>query len=346
MLSAAEKGREFDAETIILEQLRFADIDRRLRELDRRPAHERSYLWLKEGDPHEASLGRTPSIFESWLSSQDRLYWITGKPGSGKSTLMKHLYQRPETRGLLEVWAQDCPLLITAYFFWELGKVDLLQTQEGLLRTLIFQSLQQRPDMIREIYPDLYGIYNRKVTGNCDDHWSYTGLYVPKIIEDLVTRLQTICSLLSKDSTRLCFFIDGLDEYRGHPDDIVQLVQVFMNIPNVKICVASRPENAFLDVFGKSGNKLYMQDFNRQDIASYIHDTLESNVNYQDLEDKDTLGVELIKEMVNNAEGVLLWVFLVLQAFKEGLRKRDKIADLHKRLRTVPSDLEEFLSIC
>jgi ABC-type lipoprotein export system ATPase subunit len=34
-------------------------------------------------------------MLKPWLSSHDSLFWITGKPGSGKSTLMKFLAAHP-----------------------------------------------------------------------------------------------------------------------------------------------------------------------------------------------------------------------------------------------------------
>lgn len=39
--------------------------------------------------------------FRSWLMSRDPIYWIYGKPGSGKSTLMKFLATHETMRNLL-----------------------------------------------------------------------------------------------------------------------------------------------------------------------------------------------------------------------------------------------------
>lgn len=43
--------------------------------------------------------------FISWLSSGDGAFHISGKLGSGKSTLMKFLYKHDCTRELLQHWA-------------------------------------------------------------------------------------------------------------------------------------------------------------------------------------------------------------------------------------------------
>jgi adenylylsulfate kinase-like enzyme len=51
-----------------------------------------------ENDPAPASTPTTPVLinknnFVNWFRRETPLYWITRKPGSGKSTMMKYLYQ-------------------------------------------------------------------------------------------------------------------------------------------------------------------------------------------------------------------------------------------------------------
>lgn len=40
---------------------------------------------------------------------------------------------------------------------------------------------------------------------------------------------------------RFCFFIDGLDEYDGDHEDVIQLLHDLARGKNVKICASSRP---------------------------------------------------------------------------------------------------------
>jgi hypothetical protein len=42
--------------------------------------------------------------FSQWLQVGTGLFWIHGKPGSGKSTLMKLIFQSDITRNLLHDW--------------------------------------------------------------------------------------------------------------------------------------------------------------------------------------------------------------------------------------------------
>lgn len=41
--------------------------------------------------------------FCDWLRSTEPVYWVSGKPGSGKTTLMKYLLDHPRTRSFLDL---------------------------------------------------------------------------------------------------------------------------------------------------------------------------------------------------------------------------------------------------
>ena len=54
-----------------------------------------------------------------WLKDdRDSVFWVTGKPGSGKSTVMKFLRDHDGTDELLREWAQDDHLIVADHFFW------------------------------------------------------------------------------------------------------------------------------------------------------------------------------------------------------------------------------------
>ncbi|CAO2652866.1 Nn.00g022770.m01.CDS01 [Neocucurbitaria sp. VM-36] len=92
LLSAAASGSQFAAEQFVLEQLWFEEINYRYENI--RDAHHHTLSWLfGAGEQH------SPATFDEWLSSDDGLYWISGKPGSGKSTLMKFLNRNPTYLG-------------------------------------------------------------------------------------------------------------------------------------------------------------------------------------------------------------------------------------------------------
>lgn len=90
----------------------------------------------------------------SWLKSDDQLYWITGKMGSGKSTLMKYISRELPASGTAGVkrrctphllrWAKEKSLFIATYYFWagSNDKTTLQTSTEGLYRTILTQILQ------------------------------------------------------------------------------------------------------------------------------------------------------------------------------------------------------------
>jgi ABC-type molybdenum transport system ATPase subunit/photorepair protein PhrA len=57
--------------------------------------------------------------FVKWLKSDVPIYWITGLPGSGKSTLMKYLYENPQTQSYVSTNGRTVTMI--GYFFHELG---------------------------------------------------------------------------------------------------------------------------------------------------------------------------------------------------------------------------------
>lgn len=139
--------------------------------------------------------------------------------------------------------------------------------------------------------------------------------------------------------------MDGLDEYEGEHEELVQVIKIFAMNPNVKLCIASRPWNVFEAAFGDDPiRKLYLQDLNRPDIALYVKNKLEDRPDFQKLRWQNPEADELIKKLVDKSQGVFLWVFLVVRSLIHGLQNADRIIDLRRRLCAFPSDLNKFFN--
>lgn len=98
-----ESGAQIDKETLSQQRihslLRFEEIADRHETIAE--AHRKTYEWVfHEGRPqiytsrHSSTINEPESPpqwdnFLKWLQGGGSMYWITGKPGSGKSTLMK-----------------------------------------------------------------------------------------------------------------------------------------------------------------------------------------------------------------------------------------------------------------
>ncbi|KAH8895466.1 hypothetical protein GQ53DRAFT_715140 [Thozetella sp. PMI_491] len=79
-------------------------------------------------------------VFCNWLQQGSGLFWIHGKPGSGKSTLMKFIYESPRTWELLHDWKSNA-IEIKGSFFFHYRGTAIQKSFEGVLRSLILQIL-------------------------------------------------------------------------------------------------------------------------------------------------------------------------------------------------------------
>ena len=161
----------------LIERLCFTEIDDRY--ISIADAHRRTFEWAFRGPEREADqessatanadVTKSPPQWDSflqWMQQPDGLYWITGKPGSGKSTLMKFLYDDPRTHCELMKWAgkAEPPLIMAGFFFWNSG-TDMQMSRMGMLRTLLHQIVSDdRADLIPIICPKRWN--RHKLLGN------------------------------------------------------------------------------------------------------------------------------------------------------------------------------------
>lgn len=95
----------------LLSRLRFPNIRD---QQDRIPeAFQRTFGWIFQDDERQ---NREWSSFPDWLERGVGTYWITGKPGAGKSTLMKLLYADARTVPALKKWSSDANLVRASFF--------------------------------------------------------------------------------------------------------------------------------------------------------------------------------------------------------------------------------------
>ena len=74
-------------------------------------AHAQTFSWIF-GRQRDQTNAPCPDIpFLQWLKTGDGIFWISGKAGSGKSTLMKFLSNEPDTERALRQWAHERCLL-------------------------------------------------------------------------------------------------------------------------------------------------------------------------------------------------------------------------------------------
>jgi len=141
---------------------------------------------------------------------------------------------------------------------------------------------------------------------------------------------------------KLCLFIDGLDEYDGIGLDLVNLLDSTAMSPNIKVCASSRPEIVYEDAFGKRPG-LRLQGLTKPDIELFVEERLVSHKKMQELIAKEPSSTrELVHEIQEAANGVFLWVEIVVSSLLRGLGNSDQTSDLKRRLRLLPKTLEKL----
>lgn len=328
------------AMTKILESLCFTTMMERYEEITE--AHRKTFRWIfRDPTKHQ----KPWDSFAKWVRTGDGLYWLNGKAASGKSTLMRYIYDSEETRNLLRGWAGSDRLIYASYFFWNSGTVEQ-RSHKGLLRSLIYQALSEAPHFIPEVFPNQWkramsaAVASDTMPGSRESFSFWTSSIrrenwsLPKLTEAL--------GLLMHLNIKFCFLIDGLDEYEGDSAEIASLFQELANLPNVKACVSSRPLIVFEDAFEKLPS-LRLQDLTHEDITRYVYSSFEDNARWKAVATREPRkSLALLDEIIGKADGVFLWVKLVITSLIKGLNNRDEIFDLQKSLDVLPEDLEKL----
>ncbi|RGP61626.1 nacht domain-containing protein isoform 1 [Fusarium sporotrichioides] len=307
-----------------LKSLRFREIKQRHSAIQ--DHHKATFRWV-------FTKGKTS--FREWLEEGSGFFWVKGKAGSGKSTLMKFIATHDETQSLLRTWGDGYRVITASHFFWNAG-LSMQKSLTGLFQTILYQVLRECPELI-----DI--IENPRQESSTEsklyDAWDDKALF--RAFEQLSSQ-QSL-------PLRFCFFIDGLDEYTagehrytGTFEELLSPLRVLASSPSIKICVSSRPWDAFDREFSHVNWKLQLEDLTREDIRRYVKEELGVNPKFQQLSEMDPRCSEIKDTIVQRAQGVFLWVYLVVNSLKRGLLKDDNYIDMQSRLNELPDDLQRY----
>ncbi|KAI0893360.1 hypothetical protein F4806DRAFT_476715 [Annulohypoxylon nitens] len=296
--------------------------------------------WAK-GSTHQQLKRETQ--FTPWLRSGCGIFHISGKAGSGKSTLMKKICLEPQTEKHLKHWAGDRELLAAAFFFWNLGN-DNQKSLTGLCRSVLFSVLNQRPSLIPEVFP-LFWNGNQPISPT-----DLAELTRPPTIKKA---FQTLMDKAMTGDYCLCLFIDGLDEYEADSEDYWDLAKqlrnwTFHSRGNIKICVSSRPYDEFLQTFKPSEDmdhhQVHLHELNKSDIEMHCRIKFMKDEDFDKLEALRESCHYLVAEIVDRSEGVFLWAVLVTRIILSEARRHGTSDDLKRKLDELPRDMDRLYS--
>jgi hypothetical protein len=139
-------------------------------------------------------------------------------------------------------------------------------------------------------------------------------------------QLTGIFKALTQQTTlplKLCLFIDGLDEFDGDHEEIAELFNTFATLDNIKLGLLSRPLVVFQDAF-KSCRGLRLQDLTYRNIEYFVRHKMHCSSTFEALSTREPEAASaLIENVVQKADGVFLWVKIVVKSLINGMRNRD-----------------------
>ncbi|KAL1595199.1 hypothetical protein SLS60_009887 [Paraconiothyrium brasiliense] len=208
----------------------------------------------------------------NWLQNGTGVFHITGTPGSGKSVLMKFLWDQPRTTLYCATWAGPRKLVAAKYFFWTQG-TKKQKTIGGLCRTLLHDILDQCVELAPKALPELW-------KQAASTPWQVELKY--QLRRDFVCRAltQLLCDPAISHTHCFVLFIDGLNELEEQNSDFEDLIRLIFQWvqfgpKHVKLCVSSRPLHEFLRAFPED-QRLFLHHHTRRDHHLILLDRIEA----------------------------------------------------------------------
>jgi hypothetical protein len=291
-------------------------------------AYSETFDWIFRDDAH---------AFGAWLKGTDdtlgSVYWITGLPGSGKSTLMRYIGAHEKTTALLREWSGARAVTRASFYFWESGTA-VQRSQAGLLRSLLHQLLAQQPGLIPVVFAETWA---QIWAADARTRIRVTGTWP---LAQLSRAFRRFFEVNQERSVYL--LVDGLDEFEGDHQTMIALLEHAHRQPHTKVCVSSRPwgvfERAFRDV-----PTLRLQDLTAGDMTRFVHGKLNEAQQLRRLMAADPKATaELVASVVERADGVFLWVSLAVRTVLNTSTPSDDLADVRRRLESLPRSLNDL----
>ncbi|EGR50987.1 uncharacterized protein TRIREDRAFT_57671 [Trichoderma reesei QM6a] len=296
----------------LLDSLRFDQINSRQSNIE--TAHEETCNWFLEHPTYLDWLhaGGSPTHYG--------ILWLAGKPGAGKSTIMKFLYthlkQAPQDSSSP---SSSSTSAIISFFFHARGEL-LEKSTTGMYRSLLLQLL--------ETFPDLQSVLDDFSLVPKDKHTCPPMNIIRKLFRNAVLLLNT--------RTLTCV-IDALDE--SDEQQVRDMVSYFEDLGReaikhniqLRICFSSR-HYPYISVPHALRLTLEDQTGHGQDMERYVKSRFKPS--------PDLFG-DVQAQILQKAAGVFMWVVLVVSILNTEF-DRGRIFAVRKRLQELPVGLSNL----
>lgn len=341
----------------VLRALKFQTIEKREDGIDN--AYAETCSWILESESKDNETNTESCQFLSWLENDKPFFWVSGKAGCGKSTLMKYMYHDERTKASLQnsAWTRAKDLKLIGHFFYDRGD-DNQKSREGMLKNILHQILQSRHELIQKCYPAIFKSESLKSSMSdeisfCLDDWEF-------LSNMFITMLDYL------EDSKICLFLDGLDEYRmvgrrrrayteeeldlifdgenedeawgrsswitdGHRE-IARFISRLGDSPGVKICLSSRELNVFEHEF-RDFPRTRVHEHTTGSIIQYCQGNLTKAA-----PDLDGL-TNFVSSIAEKSYGVFLWVRIVVDMLIDGYTEGSSEDELWQVLNSLPRRL-------
>jgi ankyrin repeat protein/nucleoside phosphorylase len=291
---------------MLLDSLKFDQID--ARQMTIKKAHAKTCRWLLSKAEYLDWLDKTK------LGEHHGFLWMKGKPGTGKSTIMKFALANAR------ITMKD--RIIMSFFFNARGG-DLEKSTVGMYRALLSEILER--------VPELQCVFDTLELRN----WNSGGYHQwgVELLKDLFEQ-----AILRLEQASLVCFIDALDECAEH--QVRDMISFFEHVGELTVDAGIQFRVLFSSrhypyITIKRGLEMVLegQEGHTQDITNYVNSELKIG--------HSNLAMQIRDELQQKASGVFMWVILVVEILNKEY-DGGRVHALRQKLRSIPGDLHEL----
>ncbi|RAL07814.1 NACHT and TPR domain protein [Aspergillus homomorphus CBS 101889] len=266
---------------------------------------------------------RHEGIFQSWLRRDTPVIFVSGNPGAGKSYLSTNIISL--LREQYTLGTQSTSLVSVGYFFFKDDNPDT-RSIHAALRDLAFQISKSDPVYQRHIA----SVERYEMINSLESAWR-------RLFVDYFLKKPNV-------DGRVYILLDAVDEASDEERKrFLGLAKDLYDSPHavrLQLAIVGRPHisDQLLEGLEVEVPTIHVTtQKNSDDINQYIHASIKKSVVLRRVSAK--LRQEIVEKLSAGAEGMFLWVNLMLQ---ELVKKRNE-SSMRKALDDPPKGLKEIL---
>ncbi|EPE09083.1 nacht and wd40 domain protein [Ophiostoma piceae UAMH 11346] len=284
-----EKAPIPEADRALLQELYVADpeVEMQLLEDRKDKIMSEAFSWILDRKEYQA--------FASWKAGQQcRMLWVRGPAGTGKTMLVM---------GIIKLLRGPDPpepqRPAVAHFFCQ-GTYDLFSTKTSVLRSLLWQLLQEQPHLIHHLKAKFQCYAKPWFSANGGDEGKFVALS------------QVFQMILKDETLQPCYVVvDALDECNGSVELLTQITDFVTITDKVKWLVSSRPEVVY------STGEAHLSHFRVEIDSQVLKDPVRKYIQHKLSSLSSAYNADVLEEIsmeINaRAENTFLWVWFVFQ---------------------------------